>query len=34
MLSNPIYCGYHRWEDVIYRGNTDPIVDVGSFNQV
>ncbi|MCU0799451.1 MAG: recombinase family protein [Candidatus Thermoplasmatota archaeon] len=34
ILSNPIYCGYHRWEGVIYRGSTDPIVDVGSFNQV
>ncbi len=34
ILSNPIYCGYHRWEGVIYRGMTDPIIDVGTYNHV
>jgi len=34
ILSNPLYCGYHRWEDIIYKGRTDPIIDLETFNQV
>jgi len=34
ILSNPIYCGYHRWEDILYRGDMEPIIDITLFNSV
>ena len=34
ILSNPIYCGYLKWEDVIYRAETDKIIDESVYNQV
>jgi hypothetical protein len=34
VLSNPIYCGYHRWDDIVYKGKVDPIVTVREFDEV
>ncbi|MDG6224403.1 MAG: recombinase family protein [Candidatus Thermoplasmatota archaeon] len=34
ILSNPLYCGYHRWDDVIYAGDMDPIIDRELFERV
>ncbi|MCK5772573.1 MAG: recombinase family protein [Thermoplasmata archaeon] len=34
ILSNPIYCGYLKWEDVIYPSNLDSIIDEEIFKEV
>lgn len=34
ILSNPIYCGYHKWEDIIYKGQMDRIVEIAIFEKV
>lgn len=34
ILSNPIYCGYLKWEDVVYPSNIAFIIDEGLFKEV
>lgn len=34
ILSNPIYCGYLKWENVIYRSEVGGMVDVDLYNNV
>ncbi len=34
ILSNPIYCGYIEWEEIIFRGGHRAIVSVDMFNEV
>jgi len=34
ILSNPVYCGYHRWEEIIYPGDIDRVVEVELYNDV
>lgn len=34
ILSNPIYCGYLKWDGIIYRSETDPIIDMKVFMNV
>lgn len=34
ILSNPIYCGYLKWEDVIYPSNLASIIDEKIFKEV
>lgn len=34
ILSNPIYCGFHRWDDIIYKGHIDSIISIEMFEQV
>jgi DNA invertase Pin-like site-specific DNA recombinase len=34
ILSNPIYCGYLKWEDVIYKSETEGIIEESIFNAV
>jgi len=34
ILSNPVYCGYIEWEDILFKGEHDAIVDVEEFNEV
>jgi DNA invertase Pin-like site-specific DNA recombinase len=34
ILSNPVYCGYHRWEDIIYKGANQSIVTIETFEDV
>lgn len=34
ILSNPLYCGYHRWDDVIYAGDMDTIIGRELFERV
>lgn len=34
ILKNPVYCGYMRWEEIIYKGTHDPLVTIGDFNLV
>ena len=33
ILHNPIYAGYLHWEDIIWRGDFDPIIDVETFDR-
>jgi DNA invertase Pin-like site-specific DNA recombinase len=34
ILKNPVYCGYMRWESIIYKGMHIPLITVGEFNLV
>jgi site-specific DNA recombinase len=34
ILSNPIYCGYLRWEGIIYKGQIEQVIDVSTFQRV
>ncbi|UCG68391.1 MAG: recombinase family protein, partial [Thermoplasmata archaeon] len=34
ILKNPIYCGYMRWEEVIYKGTHEPLITVEDYNEV
>jgi len=34
ILSNPMNCGYLHWEDIIYKGDYEPITDPETFNRV
>jgi DNA invertase Pin-like site-specific DNA recombinase len=34
ILKNPLYCGYLRWQDYIYKSGHNPIVQVSEFNEV
>jgi hypothetical protein len=34
ILKNPVYCGYHRFEDKIYKGNHSKIIDLNSYKKV
>ncbi|MCX6664507.1 MAG: recombinase family protein [Euryarchaeota archaeon] len=34
ILKNPLYCGYLRWQEYIYRSGHNPIVDVVNFNEI
>src|SRR4030042_6758185 len=32
ILKNPLYCGYHRWQEYMYRSGHNPIVNIADFN--
>ena len=34
ILSNPVYCGYIEWEDILFKGRHVPLVSVEEFNEV
>jgi DNA invertase Pin-like site-specific DNA recombinase len=34
ILSNPMNCGYLHWEEIIYKGDFEPIIDPETFNTV
>lgn len=34
ILKNPIYCGYMKWEEVIYKGTHEPLISVEDYNEV
>ena len=34
VLHNPIYAGYHHWEELLWKGDFSPIVEPSYFNQV
>lgn len=34
ILKNPLYCGYLRWQDYIYKSGHKPLIDIELFNQV
>lgn len=33
ILRNPIYCGYIEWEEVVYPGSHEKIIDIEDFNE-
>jgi len=33
ILSNPVYCGYHRYKDLDYPGKHHPLISVETFNK-
>ena len=33
ILSNPVYCGFIEWEDIIFKGGHETIVSVEKFNE-
>ena len=34
ILSNPIYCGYIEWDDILFKGNHAAIIAIEEFNEV
>ena len=34
ILKNPLYCGYLRWQEYIYKSGHNPIVEISEFNEV
>lgn len=34
ILSNPVYCGYIEWEDILFKGEHDAIISIEEFNEV
>jgi len=34
ILKNPLYCGYLRWEEYIYKSEHKPIIKIEDFNEV
>jgi hypothetical protein len=34
ILSNPIYCGYLRWDGIIYRSEVEGIINEDTYNRV
>ncbi|MCD6170924.1 MAG: recombinase family protein [Thermoplasmata archaeon] len=34
ILSNPIYCGYIEWEEILFKGSHAAIVGIDEFNEV
>lgn len=34
ILKNPIYCGYMRWEDIIYKGSHEALITAEEYNEV
>jgi hypothetical protein len=34
ILKNPIYCGYHRFEEKITRGNQSKIININTFQKI
>jgi len=34
ILKNPLYCGYLRWQEYIYKSSHNPIVKIEEFNEV
>jgi len=34
ILSNPIYCGYIEWEDILFKGGHQAIISIEEFNEV
>ena len=34
ILSNPIYCGYIEWDDILFKGEHQAIVSIEEFNEV
>ena len=34
VLHNPIYAGYLHWEELIWKGDFEPIIDIGTFDTV
>ncbi len=34
ILNNPVYCGYIEWEDILYKGTHELIINIDDFNSV
>lgn len=34
ILKNPIYCGYHRFEGSVNKGNHQKIIDLATYRKV
>lgn len=34
ILKNPIFCGYHKWMDIVVKANHKKIIDIETFNQI
>lgn len=34
ILSNPIYCGFIEWDDILFRNGHDSIISIDEFNEV
>lgn len=34
ILKNPVYCGYMRWESIVYKGTHESLITVEDFNLV
>lgn len=34
ILKNPIYCGYHKWMDIVVKANHEKIIDIVTFNRI
>jgi len=34
ILKNSLYCGFTQWEEILKKGEHDPIVDIRIFNKV
>jgi DNA invertase Pin-like site-specific DNA recombinase len=34
ILKNPVYCGYMKWERIIYKGTHEPLITVEEYNEV
>ncbi len=34
ILSNPVYCGYIEWDDILFKGMHDAIISIEEFNMV
>ncbi|UCE36898.1 MAG: recombinase family protein [Thermoplasmata archaeon] len=34
ILKNPVYCGYLEWEEHVYKGNHEKIIEIKVFNEV
>lgn len=34
ILKNPLYCGYIRWQEYIYKSGHNPIIEIKQFNKV
>lgn len=34
ILKNPVYCGYLEWEDIVFKGEHVPIIEIQDFNEV
>ena len=34
ILKNPLYCGYLRWQEYMYKSGHSPIIEIADFNEV
>jgi DNA invertase Pin-like site-specific DNA recombinase len=34
ILRNPVYCGYLEWEDIVFKGDHEAIIEITDFNRV